>query len=456
MTPSAAASNLPPPVVSREDRGEGTARIPFTVIDQAVHVLDTPAEPWTIQLELGIEGRLDEERLRTALAEAVARHPMARVRQIPARPSDKTWWWEVAPGPDVDPLRVVDCPDEGSLIAARAELYSRAVPLVESPPFRLWLVRGRHSDRLLLNATHAAFDGYGCLRLLQSVARAYRGEPDPSPEVDLSQARDVERLLQTGDAEGRKRRARLLGSKLTDLVKPPARLVAEGASPAPGYGFHQAVLSEDQTARLDKESGPTVNDLLLAALHLAVQAWNEAHGRETDRVGVLVPVNLRPKEWREDVVTNLVLDARVLTTAPQRASPRAVLEAVSAQSQLIKEGAGPALIEVLRPWGVLPLWAKQPLSPFLSLAGRLVDTAVLSNLAVLKEPPDFGADAGTTVEAFFSAPTRMPCGVSIGAVTVGGRLHLSFRYRHPQFDQEAAGRFAERFVAELERVSGDQ
>ena len=48
----------------------------------------------------------------------------------------------------------------------------------------------------------------------------------------------------------------------------------------------------------------------MTSLHLALAGWNAEHGRSADRVGVLVPVNLRPKEWREDVVTNVVLDAR--------------------------------------------------------------------------------------------------------------------------------------------------
>jgi len=33
--------------------GKATAapeRVPFTVIDQAVHLLDTPADPWRVQL----------------------------------------------------------------------------------------------------------------------------------------------------------------------------------------------------------------------------------------------------------------------------------------------------------------------------------------------------------------------------------------------------------------------
>ena len=80
---------------------------------------------------------------------------------------------------------------------------------------------------------------------------------------------------------------------------------------------------------------------------------------------------------------------------------------------------------------------------------RLVDTAMLSNLGSMDEPPTFGPGVGATVEAWFSPPARMPLGLTVGAVTVGGRLHLSFRYRRRLFDAHAAGRFADRFVAEL-------
>ncbi len=47
----------------------------------------------------------------------------------------------------------------------------------------------------------------------------------------------------------------------------------------------------------------------------------------------------------------------------------------------------------------------------------------------------------------------MPCGLSVGVVTADGRLHLAFRYCHPQFAEAAARAFADRFVAELRRVA---
>lgn len=113
---------------------------------------------------------------------------------------------------------------------------------------------------------------------------------------------------------------------------------------------------------------------------------------------------------------------------------------------------GAALLELLGASPVLPLGAKVWLSPLLAAtAHRLADTAILSNLGPV-DILDFGSEVGPVEAVHFSAPSRMPCGLSIGAVTSDGRLHLAFRYRHPQFDDDAARRFANRFLAELRRV----
>lgn len=91
------------------------------------------------------------------------------------------------------------------------------------------------------------------------------------------------------------------------------------------------------------------------------------------------------------------------------------------------------------------------MAPLLSFSGdRLVDTALLSNLGQIDEPPSFGPDAGDTTEMWFSAPCRMPLGLSIGTITTGGRMHIAYRYRHPQFDAGAAARFADRYAAALD------
>ena len=212
-------------------------------------------------------------------------------------------------------------------------------------------------------------------------------------------------------------------------------------------------LSAAKTEALIRLQHPgTVNDVLLAALHLAIAGWNEEHGERCGRIGVLVPANLRPVEWRQEMVGNFSLPARLSTRCRDRRHPWAALEALTRQTRRKKAtGMGTALVELLVRSRPLPLRVKQFLVMLLPLSGdRLVDTAMLSNLGQI-EPLSFGA-AGRAMEVWFSPPARMPLGLAIGAVTVVGRLHLAFRYRHRLFGAEAARRFADRYLAELDHL----
>ncbi|MDQ3898519.1 MAG: hypothetical protein M3326_14960 [Actinomycetota bacterium] len=422
-------------------------RVPFTSLDEAVHLLDTPAEPWSIQLEVRVAGALDEARLRAAIPDALSHHPMARAKLLPAKRTDKRWTWAITGVPDLDPLKVVDCADDADLDEARSELHSLSVPLAESPPLRLRLARHPKGDVLMVNANHAAFDGFGTLQVLRSLAKAYIHEEEPEPDIPLPQARDVEGLTRAEGLADRMRRLRALADKARDLATPPARLASQGGSDQPGYGLHLISVPVPP-----KPERATVNDLLLAALNLAIAGWNVEQGTACRRISVLMPVNLRPPEWKTEVVTNFVSETRVTTTPKDRKTPQATVEAIAAQTTRIKEGESAALVELLSKTARFPLWLKQPLSPFIWMTGnRLVDTAVLSNLGTVsdEELPDFGPEAGDVVGLWFSAPARMPCGLSLGAVTAAGMLHLAFRYRYPLWGPAAAVAFADRFVTEL-------
>jgi NRPS condensation-like uncharacterized protein len=427
-------------------------KVPFSVVDEAVHLLETEASPWSIQMEVRVAGHLDDVRLRSALDQALRSHPMARARKLASRPRLPGDQWEIAPGADVDPVRAVDCPDDAALEATRAELQSLRVPLAESPPFRVRLARHPGGDVLMLNANHAAMDAFGALRFLQSVARAYAGQPDPMPEPGPLQAREFLSGITRAGIRTRARRLLAVAEKLRDVVSPPARLAAEGATGETGYGFHQLSLSRAQTEAVTSLDHPgTVNDVLLGALHLAIAGWNDAHGSPCGRIGVLVPVNLRPADWRHDVVGNLSLPERVHTSRFERRNPKVALRTLSAQTaRRKKSGMGTALINVLERSRTMPLWAKQALVTLMTVTGnRLVDTAMLSNMGRLDELPSFGPEAGETVELWFSPPGRMPLGLTVGAVTAAGRLHLVFRYRRRLFSDEAARLFAERYLSEL-------
>ena len=103
---------------------------------------------------------------------------------------------------------------------------------------------------------------------------------------------------------------------------------------------------------------------------------------------------------------------------------------------------------------MLPLWAKQSLVVLQPLTGnRLVDTAMLANVGSLQDPPSFGPGAGATVDIWFSLPARAPQALCVGAVTVAGQLHLTFRYPHRLLTPEAARRFAGCYVARIRSVA---
>jgi len=437
------------PLPTADDRD-----VAFSLVDEAIQLLEADTAPWSIQLEARVDGRLDEARLRRALASALEAHPMARARMIASnRWLTRDRWAFPRSRPDL--LRVVDCLDDDHLAAARAELQSLPSPLTVTPPLQAWLARHPEGDVLMLNVHHAAMDAFGAIRVLRSIARAYAGVPDPVPQIDFAEARRLPTRLLDVDGPTRLRRMMVLAERLGDLVRPPARIAADGPTARPGYGFQTRALSIAQTKALVTAEHPgTVNDLLLSALHLTIAAWNAEHGTPCRRIAVLVPANLRPMSWREDIAGNFALPVRVSTNPRLRRSRRAVLAAITEQTSRKKRtGMGGAILELLGQTDGLPLWVKAGMVKLLPLTGnRLIDTSMFSNLGVLAETLDFGEEAGPTTELWFSPPLRMPLGIAVGAVTTAGRLHLVFRHRHSQCSEQAAQRFADRYLVELDHL----
>jgi NRPS condensation-like uncharacterized protein len=426
-------------------------RVPFNVVDELIHHLDAPGEPWTVQVEAETGGRLDEGRLHSAITAALARHPMARARRGSVPAWHRRLVWEIAPQAEHDVLQVVDCADEAALAAARARFYSEPVSLAAAPPLRVQLAREPVGDRLMLSVHHAASDGLGSLRILISIARAYAGVPDPVPDVDPLAIRNLGASL--GEEHFADRAKRLLGF-FGNVRKPRARVAPDGADHRPGFGFHTVRLPPGETAALTRKrlaGAATVNDLLLAALHLAIARWNDAHGVPCERIAVMTPVNLRPRERWHEIVGNFSSFVTVSTRAHDRTTPARALAAVAERTGMLKRAqAAAALVDVLatQPWQ--PLAVKRAAWPLLAYVGnRVIDTAVLSNLGALREAPAFAPDGGRISGLWFSPPVLMPIGLAIGAATLDGRLHLTFRYRHALLSHGAAMRFAIGYVEAL-------
>jgi NRPS condensation-like uncharacterized protein len=188
--------------------------------------------------------------------------------------------------------------------------------------------------------------------------------------------------------------------------------------------------------------------VLLAALHLTVAGWNTSAGARHGRVGVMMPVNLRPPERFWEVVGNFASMVPISTQQADRVDMGTAATAVAAQTREIRrEIRARGLVDLFDVATRSPVGIKRATSRLVPFLGgeRLIDTAVLSNLGRLTEPPTL--DGQPPEQLGFSPPCDRVCSVGIGVVTVAQSLMLSVRYRRELFDRAAAEAFTEQFVA---------
>jgi NRPS condensation-like uncharacterized protein len=196
-----------------------------------------------------------------------------------------------------------------------------------------------------------------------------------------------------------------------------------------------------------RADGATVNDVLLGGLAVAVRRWNERHSdAAAETIYLMMPINLRPSEWRLDVIGNYASYVSVRLGSRAQNSLREAVQAAAENTRRIKDGAVAGLIvDLFNGPTVLPTALKKRMQSLIPLTGNVVvDTAVLSNLGRVADPPTLG-DAGAVREIWFSPPGRMPLGASLGVATLDGRMFTTLRYRHPLFDHSAATEFLELF-----------
>ncbi|MFG2821666.1 condensation protein [Kitasatospora sp. NPDC048365] len=413
------------------------------------HLLQEQVDADTVHLEAHLPGSLDLERLRAAFARALDGHPRLRVRQ-----SDSRWWhrryhWEpAAPGPGA--VTAAADPDR-----ARRLALADPPPLAAGPPLRLQAAPAPGGGTVLvLAAAHTLADAGSCLRLLCDLAEQYSGAAVPAPAAPASVVgiRGVGQGLRPAPGfAGRPAR-----------IAPTAHL-----APAPGTGVHLSVLP--LPAPPVPRAGSTwprvtVNDLLLTAVRLTLAEWNRRHGRQDRPIHLSMPVDDRLDGPLASgaAMGNQNHLATIRDQPPHPAPPPGTtgaadtaLRQISSQTRAAKaartDGPGLTAALVSAPW--LPVGVKAPLTRALRRAAApWTSTALVSNLGRVDHPLDFGP-AGQAMALWFSAPVRMPRGLSVSALTLNGRLHLAVRHCHQLLDQAAAAEIAQSCAEALDALS---
>lgn len=162
-----------------------------------------------------------------------------------------------------------------------------------------------------------------------------------------------------------------------------------------------------------------------------------------------MPINIRPADRLWDVVSNLTSMVSVSTEPDDREDLATATAAVAKQTaEMRRNDRAYGLYDLLRATKKTPLAVKRAVPRLIHLAGdRFVDTAMLSNLGRIPEPPTFAASGSP--ELWFSPPCDPSCSVSVGVATSGQRLALVTRYRDEQFDADAAEEFTDLLIAQF-------
>jgi NRPS condensation-like uncharacterized protein len=453
-------------------RRHAQARERFSVPDQVSCYFDTVAEPANVHLEICLRGRLDPQVFRDAAVGALIASPRASSRRARFSALSSSFRWEHPARLETDPVSFTAFTDLAELAAKRNAFLARSPSIDTSPAALLLVASGPQSDCVILNAHHATMDGVSWLELLREIGRNYRAEL-VSEADGAGHEGGAGNEVHDWNAAGGGQRTPAGIRNAPDLTSPvpstaparraawhslgsrPARIAAEHGGQR-GCGLHLLLMNDTPVAPDGLEFKATVNDMLIAALILAVSRWNAEHGKPARPVRVTMPINARPADQQQAPGNHSrIVAVQVTAPAPADETPFLLME-VARQTKTARQTRGPQVGIATRALATAPCptWLKRWLvRAALRLAGpALCDTAMLTNLGNIPDPPDFGL-SGTPTMAF-SVAAQMPRGISIAAITAGGRMQIGLRYNRALLDETAAARFAagyQRALADITR-----
>ncbi|MEV0525054.1 condensation protein [Streptomyces sp. NPDC050439] len=436
-------------------------RVPFPVVDEVARHCLQEEEPETVHIEVHLPGTPDPARLKAAFDEALRRHPRILMREARGPWYRRRYEWELTAEPDVEVV-TFPAPERDALKKARTRSLSQAPPLSASPPIRLEVIAqegggappasgkgegtgngsaaegegsaaagtgtGDGSERpagdgsvLFLTINHTALDGPACLRVLATAAELYGGQ-DNSPAAPPSRtptSTDAESSVDVGDAPSG--------------WAPPARVSRGTPEPSPGNGM---LVAELPVPRRPKGAPFTVNDQLMVATALMIAHWNREHGARPKPFRITMPVDDRPRSMDMPIgngtrLVEVPFSAAELTSkewGPEDIG--ALLRRTADRTRALKAlsrpqlGRGAALLTS----PVLPVTLRAAVTRGLRRAAApWTSTTLLSNIGRVPYSLDFG-DAGRAHAVWFSAPARLPRGLTVTTASTAGRLHVALRW----------------------------
>jgi hypothetical protein len=436
----------------------GDAR-PLTLSEQLFVASERPDGPLTIALLSRVDGRLDADRVARAVAAVFARHPMARAQ---LRDRAGAQGWRILPRPVRDPVVELTARAAADVWRALEALSLRPFDLGAAPLVRVLVAHDPDGDWLGMVAHHLALDGRSLLALLTETMAAYpgpggvaeAGETPPShPPVPASR-----RVPPFRPAGGRRLRA-VAGARR--WVTPGSRFIAPVGRPGtPGMAFVPLVIPVPDRSTLPGGRRPTVNDLLVAAGHLAVDRWNAGRGQSSGTLRIRIAVAAASVPGAAGELGSATGQETIATSPDVRRRPAALLGAVVEQTAAAKArppreqpGLTGRVAELLATAAPPRLRTAVLRCAVSAVRPVLMPTVVLTNVGRIPEGLTAGPGGPRLTELSFAATGGMPQGLFICVTRFGDRLYLTFCHSLELFDAAAAEAFVGLFQAALRELA---
>ncbi|WP_426747170.1 hypothetical protein VZQ01_06380 [Myxococcus faecalis] len=424
-------------------------------LDRYFYLQDGPGSRMNSHHFVDTATPLERESLERAVAAVLSELPLARSFVREATLGVARF---VARRPWVEPSRLL-CWSDAPVEAEDSRLLDAPMDLRRLPPWRvIHAPRPEGGYRLCLTVHHCAVDGEGGLLMLDLLVRRYNelraGRP-LSPRLPVHGGQRLRELLRPRGFAGMWRLVRRHFS-MGDTDKGASAVLADDAAARPRHTRHHLLrIPADTWRRLKAVStaeGVSRNDLLVGAVFRAASALRRERGQAELRFRTFVPTNLRSALGVPSGLGNYLGMLQVVASPEDLRSP-ALEKTLSESIRKLREPD--EAVSFMVNMGLLTL-----MPPGMFRAGLRSNDADPSAfnysllVSTIRQPEELALPEGVETERVLvrGSLTGRPC---FGVVIIhsGGEVHGVLEYLSPTVRDETAREFAERWVAEVERMA---
>ena len=458
--------DFPTGLTTKELKRRGR-QIPLNCVDKCLLALDGINEPVTTYAILDLEGTIDPIRLNQAILSAQRAHP--RMRTLLRRKRLRLFR-EVKEDLRGGVLAVQDLASLQGATYERClfEFLNRRIDIRKELPFRVLLLRKNEGEcSLIFTFHHSAVDGLRALLFVRRIIESYNDEvsKDSQSSEDARIYSKKDELLEYANSQ----RSRVKHYYVKMFSYLFHRFVID-AFPLPTRVFHDRSGGSKDIDHYARNIDPTeleligskaasaaveLNDILLAACFRVVEKWNSMHGKASNRIRIMAPVNLSPKGFR-NVVSNQASWLSLSTRPEDRADPAKLLRKVRADTvNAALNRRAFSLVYFFYFCSRFPLMVVRGMCRFLMITRTYVDTILITNLGLTwskvgsDEPAVTNIGDSRIVNITGSTAVVTPMGFSICIGIYNKNLSISVAYRPALFSRGKMQEFLHLYAEEI-------